>query len=217
VTTGVEVQRSSMTASRAVIRTRKAATAGVTDVWFCGRDGSPPWAWRVPTVLPRELGIDRPYDGETWTIMPPRRAVTAAGLRVLRAVKCAVGNIDRCPYGRNWCGKYHPRPVPWGGVKVDDVAAKFPAGEIVLLQLLGRDHAEKPPPGRHFPSVASRLPPIRGNDRLVGERIVQARDRGPAAADAERCGRVPQRTASRSAHNSVDTSPDFTTRGNLGH
>ena len=135
--TGVEVQRSSMTASRAVIRTRKASTAGVTDVWFCGRDGSPPWAWRVPTVLPRELGIDRPYDGEKWTTMPPRRAVTAAGLRVLRAVKCAVGNIDHCPYGRNWCGKYHPRPVPWGGVTVDDVAAKFPAGEIVLLRFWG--------------------------------------------------------------------------------
>ena len=138
VKTGIEVQRSSMTASRAVIRTGKAASAGVTDVWFCGRAGSPPWAWRVPTVLPRELGIDRPYDDEdSWTTMPPRRAVTAAGLRVLRVVKCAVGNIDRCPYGRNWCGKYHPRPTPWGGVKVDDVAAKFPAGEIVSLRFWG--------------------------------------------------------------------------------
>jgi len=139
VTTGVEVQRSSMTASRAVIRTQKAATAGVADLWFAGRDGSPPWAWRVPTVLPRELGIDRPLDGDTWTTMPPRRAVTAAGLRVLRAVKCEVGNgsFDRCPYGQRWCGKYHPRPAPWRGVVVDDVAAKFPAGEIVLLRFWG--------------------------------------------------------------------------------
>jgi hypothetical protein len=48
-------------------------------------------AGQADAVLPRELGIDRPYDGETWTTMPPRRAVTAAGLRVLRAVKCAVG------------------------------------------------------------------------------------------------------------------------------
>lgn len=137
VMTGVEVQRSSMTASRAVVRTAKAASAGVTDLWYSGRAGSPVWAWRVPTVLPRELGIDRPADDDTWATMPPRRAVAAAGLRMLRVVKCAVGNIDRCPYGRNWCGQYHPRPVPWGGMAVDDVAAKFPAGEIVPLRFRG--------------------------------------------------------------------------------
>ena len=89
-------------------------------------------------MLPRELGMDRPYDDEdTWKTMPPRRAVAAAGLRVLSVVKCEVGNFQRCPYGRNWCGKYHPRPTPWGGVKVDDVAAKFPAGEIVSLRFWG--------------------------------------------------------------------------------
>jgi hypothetical protein len=138
VKTGIEVQRYSMAASLAVSRTGKAASAGVTDVWFCERAGSPPWAWRVPTVLPRELGIDRPFDDEnTWTTMPPRRAVSAAGLRVLNEVKCQVGNFQRCPYGRNWCGRYHPRPAPWGGVKVDDVAAKFPAGEIVSLRFWG--------------------------------------------------------------------------------
>jgi len=90
----------------------------------------------VPTVLTRELGIDRP-DDHTWDAMPPRRAVAAAGLRVLRTVKCTVGNIDRCPYGQNWWGKYHPRPAPWGGLAVDDVVAKFPAGEIVRLRFWG--------------------------------------------------------------------------------
>jgi hypothetical protein len=137
VLTGVEVQRYAMTASSAVNRTAKAASANVTDVWYSGRSGSPRWAWRVPTVLPRELGIDRPIDSETWATMPPRRAVAAAGLRVLRTVKCAVGSIDRCPYGRKWCGRYHPRPTPWDGLAVDDVAAKMPAGEIVPLRFWG--------------------------------------------------------------------------------
>jgi hypothetical protein len=137
VPTGVEVRRYEMAASGAVTRTAKAADAHVTNVWYSGRSGSPPWAWHVPTVLPRELGTDRPVDDETWATMPPRRAVAAAGLRVLRTVKCAVGNIDRCPYSRNWCGQYHPRPEPWGGLAVDDVAAKMPAGEIVPLRFWG--------------------------------------------------------------------------------
>ena len=142
VLTGVEVRRSEMAASSVVRRTARAADANVTNVWYSGRSGSPGWAWRVPTVLPRELGVDRPADDEaavdeTWAVMPPRRAVAAAGLRVLRTVKCAVGNIDRCPYGRNWCGLHHPRPVPWSGLVVDDVAAKMPAGEIVPLRFWG--------------------------------------------------------------------------------
>jgi hypothetical protein len=89
--TGVEVQRSAMTAVNAVARTAKAANARVTDLWYSGRAGSPPWAWRVPTVLPRELGIDAGKDFD-WRTLPPRRAVTAAGLRVLSAVRCEVGN-----------------------------------------------------------------------------------------------------------------------------
>jgi hypothetical protein len=137
VKTGIEVQRSSMTAVRAVERTGKAEGAGVTDVWFSGKSSDPPWAWRVPTVLPRELGIDRPQEDGTWMVLPPRRAVAAAGLRVIRALKCAVGNLDRCPYGRNWCGRYHPRPAPWGRLAVDDVAAMVPAGEIVTLRFYG--------------------------------------------------------------------------------
>jgi hypothetical protein len=137
VLTGVEVRRQEMAAAGAVSRTAKAADANVTSVWYSGRAGSPGWAWHVPTVLPRELGIDRPADEGMWAKLPPRRAVAAAGLRVLRTVRCAVGNIDRCPYDRNWCGRYHPRPEPWGGQSVDDVAAKVPAGEIVPLRFWG--------------------------------------------------------------------------------
>lgn len=137
VMVGVEVQRSSMTASHAAARTRKAAAADVTDVWYSGQAGSPRWTWRVPTVLPRELGIDAGKEDFAWNRLPPRRAVTAAGLRTLSVVKCAVGNIDRCPYGRNWCGKYHPRPVPWAGLTVDDIAGRLPAKEIVPLRFWG--------------------------------------------------------------------------------
>jgi hypothetical protein len=137
VMTGIEVQRSAMTASRAVARTGKAASAGVSDLWYCGRPGAPRWSWRVPTVLPRELGIDAGRDDFQWKTLPPRRAVAAAGLRVLRTLKCAPANFGRCPYGRNWCGRYHPRAAPWGGLAVDDVAAKVPAGEIVSLRFWG--------------------------------------------------------------------------------
>lgn len=137
VKVGVEVQRSSMTASRALARTARAATAGVTDVWFSGRAGAPRWAWRVPAVLPRELGIDAGREDFGWKTLPPRRAVAAAGIGVLRTLKCTPANFGRCPYGRNWCGRYHPRPAPWGGLAVDDVAAKLPAGEMVPLRFWG--------------------------------------------------------------------------------
>lgn len=137
IPTGVEVQRSTMTASRAVARTSKAAKAGVTDVWFSGRSSSVPWLWRVPTVLPRELGTDDPREDPTWDSLPPRRAVTAAGLRVIHPAKCEPVNFSQCPYGRNWCGKYHPRAEPWRHKAVDDVAAMVPAGEMVPLRFHG--------------------------------------------------------------------------------
>jgi len=139
VITGIEVQRSAMTATNAVTRTKKAAAAGVTDVWYTDRTIPPKWAWRVPSVLPRELGIDAGRaDFTAWDKLPPRRAVAAAGLRVLETRKCAPENFSRCPYTRrNWCGKHHPRPTPWGGLAVDDVAARLPAGELRPLRFWG--------------------------------------------------------------------------------
>lgn len=137
VLTGVEVQRSAMTAQGAAARSRRASLAGVTDVWFTARD-SPPWAWRVPTVLTRELGIAG--EGQSWDRLPARRSVTAAGLRVISAVRCDMTNFSRCPYGqgpRGHCGKRHPRPRVWREIKVDDVAALFPAGEIVPMLFRG--------------------------------------------------------------------------------
>lgn len=125
VLTGVEVQRSAMTAAGAVTRTRKAFRAGVTDVWFTSRKPEPLWAWRVPTVGENDL---------SWLQLPPRRAATATGLRVIRAAKCGVENFNRCPYTRLHCGQPHPLPEAWTGLTVDDVAAQFPAGQIKLLR-----------------------------------------------------------------------------------
>ncbi len=148
VLTGIEVQRSAMTAVLAVRRTARAQQAGVSDVWFTGNKTSPRWAWRVPTVLSQELNI--PGQGvHSWDTTPPRRAVQAAGLRIIEAVKCRVGNFEHCPYSRNWCGRYHPKLRVWRQVTVDDVAAQFPAGSMVTLRFWGT----RMPGSRHRDAV----------------------------------------------------------------
>jgi hypothetical protein len=136
VQTGIEVQRSPMSAGHAVRRTKRAAQAGVTDLWFTAETGmAPKWLWRVPTVLNRELGI--PGEGQSWDTMPQRRSVTAAGLRVVRTARCVPEHFSQCPYGRGHCGKHHPKPEPWRGLSVDDVAGMFPAAQIVVLDFWG--------------------------------------------------------------------------------
>ena len=135
VRTGVEVQRSPMTAAGAVQRTAKAAHAGVSDIWFTTAVTTPKWAWRVPTVLNRELGITG--EGHSWERTPRRRSVTAAGLRTIGAARCTPEHFGRCPYGRGHCGRFHPKPEPWAGLSVDDVASMFPARLIVPLRFHG--------------------------------------------------------------------------------
>jgi hypothetical protein len=125
VVTGIEVQRSAMTRAGAVERTSRAAHAGVCDVWFTDRNPFPRWAFRVPTVGQEPTG---------WQWLPPRQAVLATGLRSLRSVKCAIGNSITCPDSRNWCGRYHPKAEP-RVVAVDEIAGRFPAGEIVALRV----------------------------------------------------------------------------------
>lgn len=138
VPTGLEVQRYHMKPAVAVNKNRKAFLAGVNNVWFSTPATAPKWAWRVPTVLNREMGI--PGEGHPWDRLPPRRSVTSAGLRVIRAARCSQDNFGRCPHGRSrrsWCGDYHPRPEPWRGLAVDDVAARCPGGEIVPMRFWG--------------------------------------------------------------------------------
>lgn len=136
VLTGVEVQRSAMTLGAASQRTRKALAAGVTDLWYTAAGISlaagklsPKWAHRLPTVG---------SDDMPWTAVPPARAATATGLRRIIAIKCIGRNFSLCPEtGRRLCGKTHAIPEAWRGMTVDDVAAQFPAGEIVALRMRG--------------------------------------------------------------------------------
>jgi hypothetical protein len=125
VVTGIEIQRSAMTRVGAVQRTNKAAQAGVCDVWFTDRKAYPVWAFRVPTVG---------QEPQSWQYLPPRRAVLANGMRAFTIVKCQIGNIPVCPDGRNWCGRHHLKAEPRVLV-LDDVASRFPAGDIVALRI----------------------------------------------------------------------------------
>jgi len=137
VLTGVEVQRSAMTVSGASQRTGRALAAGVTDLWYTaagialvGGKLSPRWAHRIPTVG---------SDDMPWTGMPLPRTATATGMRRINAVQCIGRFFALCPEtGRQLCGKTHAIPEAWRGMTVDDVAERFPAGEIVALRMRGR-------------------------------------------------------------------------------
>ena len=103
-------------------------------------------------------------------------------------------NFQRCPYGRNWCGRWHPKPLYWGGLSVDDVAAQFPAGKMVLLSFYGVRM-----PGSRDRKAVFIVPPA-GRDlyiELTGWSGVPPflPERGPSAARAERRHRMPQRAA----------------------
>lgn len=125
----VEVQRSGLTPDRAVERTRRAMANGMsTSVWSTDRqNGNPKWFNRVPSVG---------FNNLPWDVLPPRRAATATGLREITDARCDYSNFPvRCPsQARGRCGKRHPKHEPWGGLTMDDVAARVPAGLIVPLR-----------------------------------------------------------------------------------
>jgi hypothetical protein len=126
VKTGIEVQHSKIETPKVKARTTKSYRAGYTTVWFSDQDKNPPWFHLVPS-----LGCNRLPWHET---LPPPRAATATGLRQIEAVRCVVGAFTRCPEGNQRpCGKYHPKPTPWLGLTIDDVARLVPAGEAIPL------------------------------------------------------------------------------------
>lgn len=137
--TGVEVQRSRIKPATAVDRARKAEAAGVKDVWFTDNSIRPEWFDRVPSVGQNIIPGYDPWRHGT----PPRRSITATNLRRIIPVRCTVSSGHQCPTGRNFCGRYHPRSRPWTGFTVDDVAAQFPAGEMIAIRLL-RPTRKKP-------------------------------------------------------------------------
>lgn len=124
-TIGVEVQRSSLAASQAVDRTRKAREAGVTSVWSA-EQREPPWAYRVPHIETNELP-DGVAPRGSWTVVD--------GPKSLEPQRCHPVNFDRCPAtGRGvYCSEFHPTFAPITGLCVDDVAERAPAGDLVPL------------------------------------------------------------------------------------
>jgi hypothetical protein len=125
VLTGIEVQLSRMTRQGAVERSRRAALAGVSDVWFTSNKSQPRWAFRVPTVTENTLD---------WARLPPRRAATATRLRTVEPARCTILNFNQRPAsGTALCGAYRPIARAFTGLTVDDVAARYPAGHLVAL------------------------------------------------------------------------------------
>lgn len=125
VSTGIEIQRYDLPVDKAVRRTTKALRASVLDVWFTNQAPPPKWAFKVPSVTENSL---------PWNVVPPRRAATATGLRIIKPARCTIETFPRCPStGRRVCGNQHPVDEPWRRMLIDDVAARVPAGEIVAM------------------------------------------------------------------------------------
>lgn len=127
VPTGIEVQHSDITAALAKSRTTKSYRAGYTVAWFNDRGSRPSFLKEVPAY-----GCNpQPWRDR----LPEAGSATATGLVRIKAVRCEIGAFERCPEGYTRpCGKFHPKPEPWRGLKVDDVVAKIPAAEIVPME-----------------------------------------------------------------------------------
>jgi hypothetical protein len=124
INTGVEVQRSGLSRARAIDRTRRAALAGVSDIWSTDRSKPPYWLHHVPTVT---------ENPDAWHYLR-RERIMAGGVREVEAVRCMGGNLPRCPSGYQFCGKFHAKSVPVV-VSIDDLAWRVPTGDIVALDL----------------------------------------------------------------------------------
>lgn len=125
---GVEVQRSALTAAAAKRRTTQARRAGVEPVWFADSGSVPSWNWKVPSI---RMNPEVP-----WDVVPSRRSVTVvSGVRIIVPLRCQDIPPDRnsCPRRRYRCNAWHAIHEPRLGIVVDDVAARFPAGELVPM------------------------------------------------------------------------------------
>jgi hypothetical protein len=124
-----EIQVSKIGTSSVLKRTRKAAEAGATSVWFPLLSGRPPWTLQVPSVSTNENPGGLPY---SWTV--------TSGVRRLEEERCKPGSrFGRCPLGRiAHCNKIHPLWVPFAlveerGLAVEDIVEWFPGGGLVRL------------------------------------------------------------------------------------
>jgi hypothetical protein len=125
--TGIEVQRSKITARTARSRTTKAGRSGALSVWFNDRDDRAPWFGRVPSI-----GMNR----RPWDTVPPRySAVVGSGTGHIKAVRCTSSSGIVCRDRRTgWCGAYHPVREPLRGLFVDNIAEMVPLGQLVPMR-----------------------------------------------------------------------------------
>ncbi|HEY3952741.1 MAG TPA: hypothetical protein VGM53_05150 [Streptosporangiaceae bacterium] len=127
VRTGVEVQLAPLKVTAARRRTKSTMLAGITVAWSANSPEPPLWYDQVPSFRPTL---------RMWQNVPPPRSVGIAGPVKITAVRCEVGNFQKCPDGhRKPCHRYHPQSEPWLGLLADDVATLIPAGEMIPLQL----------------------------------------------------------------------------------
>lgn len=188
-TTGIEVQRSSLTARDAKARTTKARRAGVLPIWFSDANHNPQWLFKVPGVRMNE---------QPWNTVPRPGSVTVvSGVRVVTAKRCRNIPDSPCSNRRRGCNQWHPIHGPRLGVTVDDLAALVPNGELVPINyktlsggsytlIVSRVDKER----YEAVSGASAELPLRSKERLVrtGDRATCAADAG-ALVPATCCGR----------------------------
>lgn len=160
-----EVQRSDLAIPAARARTTKTRNAGREPLWLFDRP-SHPLHGQVPSV-----GLE----ARSWDPLPPAGTVAAAGMQDIRAVRCQDLRGVPCPRTGTWrrCGGWHPGYFPLQGILADEVAERFPAGELVTL-------ARKTTDGRLL-YVVTTAAAKRLHVELVGEVAVEsARERAEA-------------------------------------
>lgn len=151
----IEVQRSHLTKRAAVTRTAKALEAGLAaSAWISDRDypdSRPGWFWQVPSV-----GMNKAL----WDAVPPRRAITALGLREVYEFRCIWPDVQTCPVKRaRPCGGWHVGHRPWIRMTLDDVAEMAPDRGIVSLDWFGKQTLLVSPKSRAlYEGVTGRSP-----------------------------------------------------------
>ena len=122
----IEVQHSALSVPGVRARSRKMLSVGVPSIWSADHK-NPAWAFKVPHVETNEPPYGTAPRG-SWTV--------STGPRRVRPTKCVSGGaLERCwmPRARDFCNGWHATFEPIAGLRVDDIAQRIPAGELVPL------------------------------------------------------------------------------------
>ena len=122
----VEVQHSGISVPGVRTRSRKMMKVGIPSIWSADHK-NPAWAFKVPHVETNEPPYGSAPRG-SWTV--------STGPRRIRPTRCTPGgDMARCwkPRARAFCNGWHATFEPIAGLRVDDIAARVPAGELIPL------------------------------------------------------------------------------------